>query len=83
MTFSRGVIAVLLSLGLVSTPAFGDAVSDWLMKIEMAQQIDNENKKGLYELRTRLISEIDPLNAKGTDLHDFILQRIHSVIHHQ
>ena len=49
-----------------------------LMKVELARAASD--RQDLFELRTRLVQSIDPLNASGTDLHDFIMQRVRRVI---
>ena len=51
-----------------------------LMKLEMVQTAVTHDKEVLFNLRTKLISHIDPLNARGSELHDFIMQRIRTVI---
>ena len=51
-----------------------------LMKLELVQTADTADKETLFTLRTQLINHIDPLNAAGSDLHDFIMQRIRTVI---
>ncbi|MBV7336155.1 sigma-70 family RNA polymerase sigma factor [Chloroflexi bacterium TSY] len=51
-----------------------------LIKLEMVREVDTKNQEELFELRLKLIQGIDPLNAMGTDLHDFIMQRIRKVI---
>ncbi len=51
-----------------------------LMKIELVQSADDHSQEELFEIRTKLVQGIDPLNAKGADLHDFIMQRIRKVI---
>ncbi len=45
-----------------------------LMEIKMARDAEEgASKEHLYDLRTKLIKEIDPLNAEGTDLHSYLL----------
>jgi RNA polymerase sigma-70 factor (ECF subfamily) len=51
-----------------------------LMKIELVRAAENKDKEELFELRTKLVKSIDPLNAEGADLHDFIMQRIRTII---
>ncbi len=51
-----------------------------LVNIEMVNSHEVEDSKVLFEMRTKLVSSIDPLNAKGTELHDFIMQRVRTVI---
>lgn len=51
-----------------------------LLRLEMVKAEPKKNLEELYELRSQLISHIDPLNANGTELHDAILQRIQKVI---
>ncbi|MEM7125709.1 MAG: sigma-70 family RNA polymerase sigma factor [Chloroflexota bacterium] len=50
-----------------------------LAEIELVQAAEDE-KEDLFELRTKLVRSIDPLNAEGADLHDFIMQRIRKVV---
>ncbi len=45
-----------------------------LMKIEMVRSSEDESREKLYQLRTDLVAVIDPLNSKGTDLQDIIMQ---------
>ena len=51
-----------------------------LMKLELVETAVSNQNADLLKLRTQLIQTIDPLNANGTDLHDFILQRVRQVI---
>lgn len=51
-----------------------------LIKVKMVRQAEEKSKEDLFKLRTQLISHINPLSANGTELHDFIMQRIHKVI---
>lgn len=51
-----------------------------LTKLELVRAAESQEKEGLFELRAKLIKSIDPLNAEGADLHDFIMQRIRTVI---
>ena len=39
-----------------------------------------ENIPELYNLRTRLIKGIDPLNADGANLHEFMMQNVRLLI---
>lgn len=43
-------------------------------KIKMAKQQNNKNSDQLLDLRLQLASSIDPLNANGTDLHNYLLE---------
>jgi len=45
-----------------------------LMKIKMVNDAKNESKEKLYQLRSDLVAAIDPLNSKGADLQDIIMQ---------
>ncbi len=56
------------------------AAQEALLKIEFVQAAEQKSRKDLFELRTQLVKSIDPLNAEGTDLHDFIMQRVRMVI---
>lgn len=51
-----------------------------LTEIELVQSVEQGHKEDLFQLRTKLVKSIDPLNANGADLHDFIMQRIRKVI---
>ena len=51
-----------------------------LIKIEMVHAVEKEGHDDLLKLRTKLVRSIDPLHAEGTNLHDFIMQRIRTVI---
>ena len=51
-----------------------------LMELELVQAAEDETQHALFELRTKLVQGIDPLNASGSDLHNFIMQRIRKVI---
>ena len=45
-----------------------------LMKIEMVAQAEKRDRRSLYELRARLVAEIDPLRSGGSDMQDIIMQ---------
>jgi len=45
-----------------------------LMKIKMVKEAKKESKEKLYQLRADLVAAIDPLNSKGADLQDVIMQ---------
>jgi RNA polymerase sigma-70 factor (ECF subfamily) len=45
-----------------------------LMKLEMVKDADSADKDKLYQLRTRLIKNIDPLNGEGAALHEVFMQ---------
>lgn len=45
-----------------------------LMKIKMVKEAGKEPKEKLYQLRAELVAAIDPLNSKGADLQDVIMQ---------
>lgn len=45
-----------------------------LMKIKMVKSAKKESKEKLYELRADLVAAIDPLNSKGADMQDIIMQ---------
>jgi RNA polymerase sigma-70 factor (ECF subfamily) len=51
-----------------------------LMKIEMVNAGPKESKPELYNLRTRLVKGIDPLNAEGANLHEFMMQNVRLLI---
>jgi RNA polymerase sigma-70 factor (ECF subfamily) len=51
-----------------------------LLKIKMVSAGANENKSELFKLRTQLVKGIDPLNAEGTNLHEFMMQNIRKLI---
>ena len=51
-----------------------------LIKLEMVKTVASNSKEELFQLRTQLIQTIDPLNAQGSELHDFIMQRVRRVI---
>ena len=50
------------------------------MKIEMVDAGPKESKPELYNLRTRLVKGIDPLNADGANLHEFMMQNVRLLI---
>ncbi len=45
-----------------------------LMKIKMIKSSEKEPKEKLYQLRADLVAAIDPLNSKGADMQDIIMQ---------
>lgn len=45
-----------------------------LMQIEMIAEANCSDKRNLYQLRTKLVAQIDPLRSAGTDLQDVIMQ---------
>ena len=45
-----------------------------LMKIKMVKSQEKASKEKLYQLRTDLVAAIDPLNSKGADMQDVIMQ---------
>lgn len=45
-----------------------------LMKIEMIEKADKVDNEILYDLRSELVSFIDPLRSPGADLQDIIMQ---------
>ena len=45
-----------------------------LMKIKMVRSSEKEPKEELYRLRADLVAAIDPLNSKGADMQDVIMQ---------
>ena len=47
------------------------------IRIQAAEKDSSQDT--LYALRTQLVQNLDPLNAAGTDLHDYILQRVSMV----
>jgi RNA polymerase sigma-70 factor (ECF subfamily) len=51
-----------------------------LLKIKMVNAGQKESKPELYNLRTRLVKSIDPLNADGTNLHEFMMQNVRQLI---
>ena len=50
-----------------------------LMKIKMVQEVPSEDKEKLYRLRVELVKAIDPLNGRGTNLHEVLLGVHHTV----
>jgi RNA polymerase sigma-70 factor (ECF subfamily) len=51
-----------------------------LIKINLVQEAQRGlQDETLLELRTQLVSNLNPLDASGTDLHDFIMQRVADV----
>ena len=51
-----------------------------LNKLRIVQERDKQSQAALFELRTQLVQDIDPLHALGSELHDTIMQRIRNVI---
>ncbi len=45
-----------------------------LLKIKMVAEAESSSKRRLYELRSQLATEIDPLRSKGADMQDIIMQ---------
>ncbi|GAA0725872.1 hypothetical protein GCM10009430_32180 [Aquimarina litoralis] len=45
-----------------------------LLKIKMVKSAEKESKEKLYELRANLVAAIDPINSKGADMQDIIMQ---------
>ena len=45
--------------------------------LELAKASQNADKEFLFRMRTEIVKSIDPLNSRGTDLHDFLLQCTH------
>jgi RNA polymerase sigma-70 factor (ECF subfamily) len=45
-----------------------------LMKLELVKANKKFNREELYDLRTQLVKNIDPLRSKGADLQDFIMK---------
>ena len=50
------------------------AKQEELMKIKMVKSSEEESKEKLYQLRADLVAAIDPLNSKGADMQDIIMQ---------
>ena len=46
-------------------------------EMELVKAAQNPGKERLFFMRTELIKAIDPLNANGTDLHNFLLNCTH------
>lgn len=46
-------------------------------EMELVKASQNPDKERLFFLRTEIVKAIDPLNAHGTDLHDFLLNCTH------
>lgn len=45
-----------------------------LMKLEMIKNSTVQDKEELFDLRTKLIKHIDPLNSDGSELHEVFMQ---------
>lgn len=45
-----------------------------LLKIKMVAEAESSGKRRLYELRSQLAAEIDPLRSEGADMQDIIMQ---------
>jgi hypothetical protein len=45
-----------------------------LMKLKMVREAANKDKRELYQLRAELIKGIDPLEAKGAELHEVFMK---------
>ena len=43
-------------------------------KIKMVREQENKNYEDLLNLRFQLVANVDPLNAEGTDLHNYLLE---------
>lgn len=48
-----------------------------LAEMELVKAAENPDKKNLFILRTVIVKATDPLNANGSDLHDFLLTCTH------
>ena len=40
----------------------------------MVKEADQQGQRNLYEMRTQLVSTIDPLQSGGADMQDIIMQ---------
>ncbi len=60
-------------------------VQQELMKVKLVRESELQNADKLFDLRTELINQIDPLNNNGTDLHDGLMQHLKMVnnLNHQ
>ncbi len=50
-----------------------------VVKIKMVQDAQKIEKEELFDLREKLVAEINPLVNKGTDLHDLFMQHLKKV----
>lgn len=48
-----------------------------LAEMDLVKASENPDKERLFIMRTEIVKAIDPLNANGTDLHNFLLQCTH------
>ncbi|MCP4398601.1 MAG: sigma-70 family RNA polymerase sigma factor [bacterium] len=55
-------------------------VQQELLQVKMLKAGQQEDRDELLRLRTHLIGEIDPLHAKGADLHEHMMQKIRRVV---
>lgn len=51
-----------------------------LLKIEMVEEGPKKDKAELFKLRTQLVKGIDPLNAEGANLHEFMMGNVRKLI---
>jgi RNA polymerase sigma-70 factor (ECF subfamily) len=49
------------------------------MKLEMVKDAENRDKDSLFDLREELVKNINPLESRGTDLHDYFMQHLKKV----
>ena len=49
-----------------------------IAELELVKASHSEDKKILFKMRAEIVKSIDPLNSKGVDLHDFLLQITYS-----
>ena len=49
-----------------------------IAELELVKASHSEDKTILFKMRAEIVKSIDPLNSKGVDLHDFLLQITHS-----
>ncbi|MBX2842156.1 MAG: RNA polymerase sigma factor [Flammeovirgaceae bacterium] len=52
------------------------AAEEKLMKIKMVKERENTDIEKLLDLRFQLVSKIDPINAEGFDLHNYMLETL-------
>lgn len=45
-----------------------------LMKIDLVAEAKHSSRRRLYQLRARLVEQIDPLRSKGADMQDIVMQ---------
>ena len=48
-------------------------------KLKMVKDTESHDKTKLFELREQLVKQVNPLNGKGTDLHDHFMQHLKKV----